>query len=245
VQLAIVSLAATVAINRFWFGNKTWGGGEGGAPVDQPHVLGINLGTDASFRGLDGKFPSPVLGIVVMVFAVVICVFVAHLRRTNFGQQMVVVRSNESAAASVGINVRRVKILAFGLSSFIAGVAGVMYAFNFGSVSANRFTAISALSLIAFAYIGGISMVSGAVIGGTITVAALFPYAWQEFFGLSGTWALLIGGVFLIFNLIFYPDGVAGASRRKRDLRRLGLAPPSYLQRAMNRTAPEAVGRDA
>jgi branched-chain amino acid transport system permease protein len=111
-------------------------------------------------------------------------------------------------------------------------MAGVMYAYDFGSLSEDRFSALAALSVISYAYIGGITMVSGAVFGGMLTVEALIPYAWQDWFGLSGTWALLVGGVFLVFNLVFYPAGAAGANYKNRRLREqrkaLGLPSPKW-----------------
>ena len=116
-----------------------------------------------SFRGLDGKVPSPVLGFVFLVVVIALCLLVANLRRSVLGQQMLAVRANERAAAAAGINVARVKITAYAISSFIAGTAGWMYAYNFGSVSAARFGFLIALGFVAFAYIGGITMVSGAV----------------------------------------------------------------------------------
>ena len=87
---------------------------------------------------------------------------------------MLAVRANERAAAAAGINVARVKIIAYAISSFIAGTAGWMYAYNFGSVSAARFGILIALGFVAFAYIGGITMVSGAVIGGLVATEGLF-----------------------------------------------------------------------
>jgi hypothetical protein len=67
---------------------------------------------------------------------------------------MLAVRSNERAAAGAAIDVRNVKLIAFGISALIAGVAGTLYAYNFGSVSPDRFSVPLALSLIAFAYPG-------------------------------------------------------------------------------------------
>jgi branched-chain amino acid transport system permease protein len=217
VQLAVVTLGAAVAIEQFWFLNLTWGGGQGGAPVPQPELFGVNLGNDASFRGIDGKLPSPVLGFLMLGVAVAIGLLVANLRRTSLGQQMLAVRANERAAAAAGINVRNIKLTAFGLSSFIAGVAGAMYAYNYGSVSATTFDALAALGVIAFAFLGGITMVTGALFGAVLTTEALFPHAFDAWFGLSGTWALLLGGVGVIFNLIFYPDGAAGSLYAKRQ----------------------------
>jgi branched-chain amino acid transport system permease protein len=51
----------------------------------------------------------------------------------------------------------------------------VLYAYNFGSVSADRFDAVTALSLIAFAYAGGITLISGAVFAGLLSAQALIP----------------------------------------------------------------------
>ena len=74
-------------------------------------------------------------------------------------------------------------------------MAGCLYAYNFGSVSPDRFSAFTALSLIAFAYAGGITQVSGAVFAGLISAQALLPYALDKWFGLTGNWFLLFGGV--------------------------------------------------
>ena len=74
---------------------------------------------------------------------------------------MLAVRSNERAAAAAGVNVTSVKLAAFGISSFIAGIGGTLYGYNFSSVTVTRFSALTALSLIAFAYVGGITTVAG------------------------------------------------------------------------------------
>jgi ABC-type branched-subunit amino acid transport system ATPase component len=139
---------------------------------------------------------------------------------------MLAVRSNERAAAAVAINPRTVKLTAFGISAFIAGVAGSLYAYNFGSVSADRFDAVTALSLIAFAYAGGITQISGAVFAGLISVQALVPYALDRWFGLNGNWFLLFGGAILIFTLIRNPGGVAGDLYSRTHKRPPLRAPP-------------------
>ena len=65
VSLAVVTLAAAVAIEQFVFLNTTWGGGSSSSPVPEPKIFGLDLGPYASFRGLDGKVPSPVFGFFV------------------------------------------------------------------------------------------------------------------------------------------------------------------------------------
>jgi branched-chain amino acid transport system permease protein len=225
VALAVVTLGAAVAIVQFGFINSTWGGGATGSPVPEPHLLGLDLGPQSAFRGLDGNLPSPVFGWVVLAVTMAMCLLVAWIRRGNLGQRMLAVRSNERAAAAAAVDVRNVKLIAFGISAFIAGVAGTLYAYNFGSVSASRFDAITALGLIAFAYAGGITLVSGAVFAGLISTEALMPHALDKWLGISGNWFLLFGGVLLIFTLIQHPEGVAGAFYKRMHRRQAARAP--------------------
>jgi branched-chain amino acid transport system permease protein len=216
VTLVVVTLAGALAIQSFGFGNSTWGYDSYGTPIKPLRIGGLDLSSNASFRGLDGKLPSPVFGFVVLAVTILACLLVANLRRSELGTRMLAVRSNERAAAAAGIDVRRVKLLAFAVSSFIAGLAGAMYGYNFGSVSPDRFGVLNALALIAFAYFGGITMVSGALIAGIGATEGLLPHAFEAWFGLSGTWALLVGGFALIFTLIVNPDGIAGTAYRKK-----------------------------
>ena len=225
VSLAVVTLAAVVAITNFGFVNTTWGGGQTGSPVPEPTLLGLDLGPRAGFRGLDGNLPSPVFGWVVLAVTVALCVVVGLLRRGSLGQRMLAVRSNERAAAAAAIDPRAVKFVAFGISSVIAGLAGALYAYNFSSVSADRFDPFTALSLIAFAYAGGITLISGAVFAGLISTQALFPYALDKWFGINGNWFLLFGGAILIITLIQNPEGVAGAFYKKTH-KRPAVHPP-------------------
>jgi branched-chain amino acid transport system permease protein len=218
VSLAVVTLAAAVAIEQFGFANSTWGAGATGSPVPELSLLGIDLGPRASFRGLDGDVPSPILGFCVLAVVVVLGLLVANLRRSGLGQRMLAVRSNERAAAAAGINVRNTKFAAYAISSFIAGIGGTLYGYSLGSVSAERFGILIALGFVAFAYVGGITMVSGAVTGGLIATSGLIPHIFEAELGISGTWTLLVAGVTLILNLILFPDGIAGSQYQKKRL---------------------------
>jgi branched-chain amino acid transport system permease protein len=200
--------------------------------------LWIDLGPYGPFKGLDGKVPSPVFGFFVLALTVVLGLYVANLRRSTLGQRMLAVRANERAAAAAGVNVRNVKLAAFAISSFIAGISGALYGYNFSSVTVNRFSALTALSLIALAYVGGITMVSGAIVAGLISVEALFPYAFEKWFGISGNYALLFAGLALIVTLIQNPDGVAGATYRKRQLRKQRRAARPERRVELSATGP-------
>jgi ABC-type branched-subunit amino acid transport system ATPase component len=116
-------------------------------------------------------------------------------------------------------------------------------------VSANRFDAVTALSLIAFAYAGGITLISGAVFAGLISAQALVPYALDKWFGLNGNWFLLFGGVILIFTLLQNPEGVAGDFYRRTHKRPVIRAPEvaaAVRERLVQRTSrPDLSGRPA
>jgi branched-chain amino acid transport system permease protein len=210
VSLSVVTLAGAVAIQNFGFVNTTWGGGLSGSPVPEMKWFGADIGPRASFRGVDGNLPSPIFGWVALICCVLMCVAVGFIRR---------------AASAAAINPRTVKLYAFTIAAVIAGVAGVLYAYNFGSVSADRFGAVTALSLIAFAYAGGITLISGAVFAGLLSAQALIPYALDKWFGLNGNWFLLVGGVLLIFTLLLNPEGVAGDIYRRTHKRAVIRAP--------------------
>jgi branched-chain amino acid transport system permease protein len=223
VNLAVVTIAAAVAIERFGFENPSWGAGPGGSLVTSPHLGGLDLGPDASFG--DGKLPSPVFGFVCLAVVLVVALLVATLRRSILGQQMLAVRSNERAAAAGGISVRNVKLVAFGISSLIAGLAGGLYAYNFGSVTAARFGIVAALAFIAFAYLGGITTVTGALLGGMFVTEGLGFHAIEKWTGLSPNWELMFGGVALLLTVVTHPDGVASVLQGAlRKLERLAVS---------------------
>jgi branched-chain amino acid transport system permease protein len=224
VALVVVTLAGALAIQQFGFANSTWGYDSFGSPIKALGIGGLNLSSDASYRGLDGKLPSPIFGFVVLAITILACLLVANVRRSEFGQRMLAVRSNERAAAAAGIDVRNTKLAAFGIAAVIAGLAGALYGYNFGSVSPDRFNVFNSLALIAFAYFGGITMISGALFAGLGATEGLLPHALERWFGLSGTWAVLIGGIALIVTLILNPEGIAGTGYKKQQQKKKRLA---------------------
>jgi len=242
VSLAVVSLAAAVALESFGFRNTTWGAVISGSDVPSPHLFSINLGNDASFPIGGDKLPSPVIGFVVLTVLVVLCMVVAHLPRTALGYRMLAVRSNESAAAAVGINVRNVKLTAFGLASAIAGIAGVLYAYNFGTVSASRFGTITALNLVALVYIGGISSVYGAVLASFITAGGIMAVFMDDVVGVPQTYALLLGAVGVIYTVVKNPEGIAGAAAQQKERKRLAKAEKQRQQQLATTEVRETAG---
>ena len=167
----------------------------------------------------DGKLPNPFFGVFCLVVVVVLALVVVNVRRSVTGRQMLAVRSNERAAAAVGINVSGTKMLAFGLAAFVAGLGGALSGYNFGSVTALTFGSIASMTILAFAYLGGISSVTGAVIGGCIVTGGIVFTGLEEWFHVDQKYSLYVGGLGLIITAILNPEGIAGAFRARRSAR--------------------------
>jgi ABC-type branched-subunit amino acid transport system permease subunit len=242
-NLAIVTLAGGVAITEFVFKNPTFVGdiATGGAKVPNPSFLGWDLGLVLGTRS-----SRPVFGIMLVVVAVVVALAVANVRRSATGRRLLAIRSNERAAAAAGISVARVKMLAFAMSAFIAGTAGCLIAYRFGSVGEASYGLFASLTALAVAYLGGITSVSGAVTAGIVAASGVAFYGMTELVGSLGPWRTLISGVLLIVTAIQNPEGIAGAVRAQAaaSRRRRALADqPAASAPAVTRPAAELTAR--
>jgi ABC-type branched-subunit amino acid transport system permease subunit len=231
VNLAIVTLAAAVAVEHLYFDNPNYTGGFTGAPVPQPKFFGINL---AITRG--STFPTVSFALLCLATLLVLAVAVMNLRRSGTGRRMLAVRDNERAAAAAGVSVAATKVMAFGLSAFIAGLGGTLIAYQRTNLSAASFGIFTSLTFLAIAYLGGITTVQGSMWGGVLATGGLGFYAMDRAFGL-GQYQTLIAGLGLIVTAVLNQEGIAGAmheTRRQiaalsaRRRRNTGPPPPAY-----------------
>lgn len=211
-NLAIVTMAGGVAVAEFVFknplfvGDLTTGGGEVPNPKLGDWDFGLVLGNQSS---------RPVFGLFLIAVVAVLGLAVGNLRRSGTGRRMLAVRSNERAASACGISTTNVKLVLFAMSAFIAGVAGVLTAYRFGSVSPTSYGAVASLAVLAFAYLGGITSVSGAVTAGVVAASGVAFYSASQVFSALGQWQTFVGGVLLVVTAIQNPEGIAGAIRRR------------------------------
>jgi D-xylose transport system permease protein len=111
---------------------------------------------------------------VVLVVLVVLVAWSVLLSRTRFGRYVYAIGGNAEAARRAGISLTRIRVLAFTLCGLTAGIAGIVYASNLGSVSNNVNGGQLVLYAVAAAVIGGTSLFGGrgkmlgAVLGGLI-----------------------------------------------------------------------------
>jgi ABC-type branched-subunit amino acid transport system permease subunit len=206
VQLAVVTLAGAVAVEQVLFRNPLISGGMTGARVPEPSLFGFDLGA----RGSDGQ-PTLAFGVVCLVVVGITAIMVGNLRRSAVGRRMLATRSNERAAAAIGIDVVRIKVAAFAVSSFIAGLGGAMTGYLQGSVSAQSFGVFVGISMLATAYLSGITSVSGAFVGGLLIGGGLLANVFTTTFAL-GRYYLLLSGLGVVVTAVLHPEGIAPAA---------------------------------
>ena len=149
---------------------------------------------------------------VCVTAALAIFWLLRNLLSTRYGRRWRAVRSNPTAAALSGIDVGRAKVLAFTLSSAVAGLAGSLFAMLLGLVAPLAFTLTLSFTLVTGAVLAGVSNLGGSIVGAVVLVA--IPE-------LSGSIASHLGGsekvtsnlpgvitgVLLILTVLFAPNG--------------------------------------
>jgi branched-chain amino acid transport system permease protein len=137
---------------------------------------------------------------------------VANLGRSGTGRALLAVRSNERAAASIGVDVAAAKLLAFGVSAFLAGLGGALIGYSRGQLSADSFGVSVSLTLLAFAYLGGITSVGGALVAGALAPLGI-GYVVLDRNTDIGEHYLLVSGILLVVTAVLNPGGIAGTVR--------------------------------
>lgn len=182
-------------------------------------LLAVNL--DKLTGGPNGirSIPAPELGSLVLntpfkmyylSLAVLALVVLAlhRLKGSRLGRAMQSIRDDELAAEAMGVNVTRIKVLAFSLSGAVGGIAGALYASLASFISPDAFTLEVTVQVIAMLMIGGRDSIPGAIAG-----AVLLTYLPEWLRGLKD-WYMAIYGLGLLIILIFLPEGLAGMGRR-------------------------------
>ena len=207
VQLAVVTIAASISIYTFYFENSELTALQGGSAYTfpKPTFFGVDIGSTST----SGLTDSPKFALFALIVLAGLCVFVANIRRGSSGRRFLAVRANERAAASAGIDVPKTKFLAFDLASAVAGVAGIMTAYQTSQTAATSWDYGIGLSAIAFCYLGGITSINGAILGGMLTGGGMIAFfgSWHSP-GLF-SYTSIMGGMGMILTAVIHPAGQA------------------------------------
>jgi len=148
-----------------------------------------------------------------------------NLLRSRTGRAWRAIHGREAVAGALGISVHRAKLTAFVVSSTLTAIAGCLFAYYRGFVSAEAFSLFLTIQYVAMVIIGGIGSLLGAVLGAIFVV--LFPYAIEA--GMRATTladrlsSLIFAvnyaafGLVMIVFLLFEPQGLVGIWRRLQN----------------------------
>jgi ABC-type branched-subunit amino acid transport system ATPase component len=201
VNLAIVTLGLGFTIQAVIFtkADVIGEGFDGGTRVGKVELFGTPV--DASTH--PQRWALVCLGAFVLAALVV-----ANLRRSRTGRRLIAVRTNERAAASLGISVFGVKLYAFAVASAIAGLAGILYGFKGTVVTYEQYSPLQSIFSVGWAVIGGLGFVIGAVFSAPNAIGGIGTRLIEDVLSL-GDWDALVGGVILLLIIVTHQDGVA------------------------------------
>jgi ABC-type branched-subunit amino acid transport system permease subunit len=114
--VAVVTLTLAYTLEAVWFRNLDFVTSSG-IEIKTPKLFGYDLGI-----GSGADYPRVRFGLLCLLVLVGVALAVAKLRNSRLGSQMLAVRANERSAAAAGIDVVRVKLAAFAIAAFIAGL---------------------------------------------------------------------------------------------------------------------------
>ena len=207
--LAIATLAAQFIIE--WVLNHTpaiSGGVQASIEMPRPVFFGRVLNTQAE------------LYFFILPLTAIAIVATLNLVRSRIGRAFIAIRDQDIAAEIIGINVYRYKLLAFAISSFYAGVCGVMYTYYFGIANYEAFQLPISIDFLAMVIIGGLGSVLGTIYG--VIFVTLLPIVIRIFmenvgvFFVDGVYLaqviaqmrLILFGGLIIFFLVVEPQGL-------------------------------------
>jgi branched-chain amino acid transport system permease protein len=216
--LAIATLAGQLII-EWTINHVPWisGGAQASIQVPRPSLLGYELRTQGQ------------LYFFLLFFTVVAIVATLNLVRSRIGRAFIAIRDQDIAAEIIGIDIFRYKLLSFAISSFYAGVCGVLYTYYLGIANYEQFQIVVSIDYLAMIIIGGLGSVLGSILGATFVTFLPIVIRWtMESFGslffspaeLPGTISslrLIVFGALIILFLVMEPEGLNRLWRNIRN----------------------------
>ena len=141
---------------------------------------------------------------MTFIFAVIVIVLILNFINSPSGRATLSVREDEIASESMGVNVTRVKVIAFTIGAMVTAVAGSLYAGFIGTVTPKDFTWMKSVDALIIVVLGGLGSITGTIIAAIIL--GLLNMFLQDF----GAIRMIIYSLILILVMIFRPGGLLG-----------------------------------
>jgi branched-chain amino acid transport system permease protein len=190
--LAIITLAVNYIVKSSIENIQPIGGARG--------FMGMSNVIDSMRKVVN--LPWPMIWVFICVG---VTVWIIHrLVNSTYGKGIVALRDDEIAAEIMSINTHRMKIVAFMLSSGLAGIAGGLFAHVLGYINPGIFTIMKSTEVLVMVYLGGMGSLSGSVISAIVFTLAL------EAFRPLGIIKWVVVPLLLILLMLFRPEGIMG-----------------------------------
>lgn len=180
--------------------------------------------SEESFGGTLGldtpRYDKDVLFIIGLVLVLVCLAVTQNLIRSKHGRAITSIRDNEIAAKATGINVTKYKLIVFAVSSFFAGVAGVLYSYSNYTVQSTNFDYNYSIEILVMVVLGGMGSINGSIIAATLIT--LLDVKLQTI--LTGNLAVLqdlLYALILIVLVIYNNAPALKGFREKYNIRKL------------------------
>jgi branched-chain amino acid transport system permease protein len=185
--------------------------GPNGIPgIPDLEIGGFNFGDEHVVAGIDlGRFSNYYFLLLILIGGVIL-VF-SRLNDSRIGRGWVAIREDEKAAEAMGVNVFGLKLLAFSVGAFLAGLAGTIKAHQDGAVSPDQYIFLESAFLLAAIVLGGMGTIAGVLLGATIL--KLLPEKLRFF----SEYRLLLFGLLLVLMMRFRPEGLVASRRRQLE----------------------------
>ena len=114
------------------------------------------------------RFDKKYLFIVGFVMVLICLAVIQNMMRSKHGRAITSIRDSEIAARATGINVTKYKLIVFTVSSFFAGIAGVLYSFSNNNVQSTNFSYNYSIEILVMVVLGGMGSINGSIIAATL-----------------------------------------------------------------------------
>jgi branched-chain amino acid transport system permease protein len=163
-----------------------------------------NLGGAGGFK-LNPKYIDPVNPFWVWVFAMLVVIVAYRLKRSSKGRHLLAVRENEIAAEAMGVQATRVKVSAFVMAAFFAGVGGGLFAHELGNtLNPGDLGFQKSIDYVIMVVLGGMGSITGAI------AAAILLTVLPELFREFSEYRMVVYSMALILMMILRPQGLFG-----------------------------------
>jgi branched-chain amino acid transport system permease protein len=173
-------------------------GTDGIAGIPSPELFGLVFDTDQKYYYL------VLAGLGLSLAAAY------RTQHSKYGREFAAIRDAEMGAGTSGVNVTRMKILAFVVSAVLAGFAGSLYSHLVGFISPDTFTFEVTAQVLSMVLIGGMGTTFGPVLG------AVFITALPEMLRVSKEYYQVIYGAGVAFAVVFLPQGILGLFQQRK-----------------------------